>query len=95
MAFRGWARRVRPSFIMNALLKTLLVLAIIGAINWGLIGFFEWNLVQAIFAGSGREEATGIERVLYALIGLGGLLSLFGLPRLHVFESRGARRATA
>ncbi|MGA9521554.1 MAG: DUF378 domain-containing protein, partial [Myxococcaceae bacterium] len=31
--------------------KTLLVLASVGAINWGLIGFFNWNLVEAIFGG--------------------------------------------
>lgn len=71
---------------MNALLKTLFVLAIIGAINWGLVGFFEWNLVQAIFAGNGQESATTIERVIYALIGLGGLAALVGIPRVRLLE---------
>lgn len=80
---------------MNGLIKTLLVLAIIGAINWGLVGFFEWNLVQAIFAGNGREEATIIERVIYALVGLAGLATLVALPRLHVPEVRARRRAVA
>lgn len=81
---------------MNALIKTLLVLAIIGAINWGLVGFFEWNLVQAIFAGPGTEEASGIERVIYALIGLGGLAALFAVPRvrMHLPEIRARRHAT-
>jgi uncharacterized membrane protein YuzA (DUF378 family) len=80
---------------MNGLIKTLLVLAIIGAINWGLVGFFEWNLVQAIFAGNGQEEATVIERVIYALVGLAGLATLIALPRLSVPEVRARRRATA
>ena len=80
---------------MNALIKTLLVLAIIGAINWGLVGFFEWNLVQAIFAGEGSVEATIGERVVYALVGLGGLLGLFALPRLSVPAMRTHRRVTA
>ncbi len=80
---------------MNGLIKTLLVLAIIGAINWGLVGFFEWNLVQAIFAGNGTEEATGIERVIYSLVGLAGLASLIALPRLHTPELRARHPATA
>lgn len=80
---------------MNGLIKALLVLAIIGAINWGLVGFFEWNLVQAIFAGTGAEEASGGERVVYALVGLGGVLGLIALPRLHMPEIRARRRATA
>ena len=29
-----------------------LLLVIIGAVNWGLIGFFNWNLVEALLAGS-------------------------------------------
>jgi uncharacterized membrane protein YuzA (DUF378 family) len=79
---------------MNALIKTLLVLAIIGAINWGLVGFFQWNLVQAIFAGSGAEEANAGERIIYALVGLGGLAALLGLPRIHLTETRTRAPAT-
>ncbi len=47
-----------------------LTFSIIGAINWGLIGFFNFNLVQFIF-GEG-----GIARVIYALVGLCGLYLL-------------------
>ncbi len=79
---------------MNALIKTLLVLAIIGAINWGLVGFFEWNLVAAIFAGEGLEQASAGERIVYALVGLGGLAALFGLPRIHTTEHRTRAPAT-
>ena len=52
---------------MDALIKTLVVLAIIGAINWGLVGFFEWNLVDALFTGDGTHQASAGERVIYAL----------------------------
>lgn len=68
---------------MNALIKILIVVAAIGAINWGLVGFFEWNLIDAIFTGEGFEEASAGERVIYALVGLAGLVALFTLPRLR------------
>lgn len=38
---------------MNALQRIALVLTIIGAINWGLIGFFQFDLVAAILAAKG------------------------------------------
>ena len=53
----------------------VLTLVIIGAINWGLIGFFDFNLVSGIFG-----DATAFTRVIYALVGLSGLymISLYG-----------------
>lgn len=53
-----------------------LALIIIGAINWGLIGFFQFDLVAALFG----SMASLISRIIYALIGLAGLycLTLFG-----------------
>ena len=63
--------------------KILITLAIIGAVNWGLIGFFNWNLVDAIFGGGSREETSMASRVIYALVGLAGLASLGLLPKLH------------
>jgi hypothetical protein len=71
---------------MNTLIKVVIALAIIGALNWGLIGFFEWNLVDAIFTGDGGVDATLGERVIYALVGLAGLLTLFALPRLRTVD---------
>lgn len=54
-----------------------LVLVIIGAVNWGLIGFFEWNLVEALFGFS------WFTRIIYALVGLAGLYCLTMFTRLH------------
>lgn len=45
-----------------------LILIIIGAINWGLIGFFNFNLVSAIFG-----EMSIVSRIIYALVGISGL----------------------
>jgi uncharacterized protein len=73
---------------MSTLTTTLLVIAIIGALNWGLIGFFNWNLIDAIFGGSTALETTAISRVIYALVGIAGLVSLFLLPRWRESERR-------
>ncbi len=53
-----------------------LTLVIIGAVNWGLIGFFQFDLVAALFGGM----SSWISRVVYALVGLSGLycLTLYG-----------------
>ena len=53
---------------MRTLDAIVLTLVIIGAINWGLIGFFNFNLVAVIFG-----EMTWISRVIYALVGISGL----------------------
>jgi len=55
---------------------TALVLVIIGAINWGLIGFFRFDLVSSLF-GTG----TAFTRIIFALVGIAGLYSLSFLGR--------------
>lgn len=57
---------------MGALYRIALILVIIGAINWGLIGFFRFDLVASIFGG----QTAGFSRVIYALVGLAGLVSI-------------------
>ena len=46
-----------------------LLLAIIGAINWGLVGIFQFDLVAWIFGGQGA----GFSRGIYTRVGLAGL----------------------
>ncbi len=53
---------------MKVIDKIALVLIIIGAINWGLIGFFGFNLVATIFG-----DMTVLSRIIYGLVGLSGL----------------------
>lgn len=72
---------------MTAFVRTILVLAIIGALNWGLIGIFNWNLVGAIFGDGGTTYAAGFSRFVYVVVGLSGLVALFLLPAV-----RGVRR---
>jgi len=59
-----------------------LLLVIIGAINWGLIGLFQFDLVAFLFGG----QAALISRVLYTVIGAAGVWSISML-----FTSREAR----
>ena len=56
---------------MKLIDKIALVLVVIGAINWGLIGFFNFNLVSTIFG-----DMTVISRIIYALVGISGLWSI-------------------
>lgn len=77
---------------MNATYKTLVVIAAIGAINWGLIGFFNFNLVDAIFGGGSAEETSAFSRVIYAIVGLCGIAALAMLPRTHTIEHPTAAR---
>lgn len=54
--------------IMKIIDKAALVLIIIGAINWGLIGLFKFDLVAAIFG-----NMTLLSRIVYSLVGVSGL----------------------
>ncbi|MBW4828991.1 MAG: DUF378 domain-containing protein [Clostridiaceae bacterium] len=48
-----------------------LTLVIIGALNWGLIGLFQFDLVATIFGGS----SSILSRIIYSLVGLAGIYS--------------------
>ena len=52
-----------------------LILSIIGAVNWGLVGFFKFDLVAYLFG-----SLSLLSRIIYALVGLSGLyvLSMYG-----------------
>jgi len=54
---------------------TLLTIAIIGALNWGLVGFFKLDLVAFLFG-----EMSVLSRIVYSLVGLCGLylISMYG-----------------
>lgn len=57
---------------------TLLTLVIIGAVNWGLIGFFRFDLVAFLFG-----DMSWLSRIVYAMVGIGGLylISVYGRIR--------------
>lgn len=57
--------------IMKIIDTIALILVIIGAINWGLIGFFNFNLVDTLFG-----TMSVISKIVYILVGLSGLWSI-------------------
>ena len=65
--------------------KIALVLSIIGGINWGLVGFFRFDLVAYLFGG----QTASASRVVYAVIGLAALwcISLLFRDRGEVDET--------
>lgn len=62
---------------LNFLDWLTIILVIVGALNWGLVGFFSFDLVAAIFG-----VMSVISRVVYALVGLSAIYLLFVLPKL-------------
>lgn len=60
-----------------------LILMIVGALNWGLVGLFQFDLVAAIFGGA----SSVVSRIVYSVVGLAGLWGITMLFR------RGGRSA--
>lgn len=56
---------------METFQKITLIFTIIGAINWGLIGFFNFNLVETLLMNS-----TSLSRIIYAIVGICGLINI-------------------
>ena len=56
---------------MRTVQKVALVFTIIGAINWGLIGIFDFNLVESLFG-----VASFVSRAIYTLVGVAGLINI-------------------
>ena len=56
---------------MHTLQKVALVLTIIGAINWGLVGLFDFNLVSTLF---GVDNV--VTRIIYTLVGIAGIINV-------------------
>lgn len=56
---------------MNIIRTIAYALVITGAIVWGLVGFFNYNIVSAMFG-----DATVLSRIIYSLVGLGGIAML-------------------
>ena len=64
---------------MKALNYIALVLVVIGALNWALVGLFQFDLVGAIFGGM----TSMLSRIIFTIVGLAGLWSLTFFGRLN------------
>lgn len=67
---------------MRGLYNVALTFLIIGGLNWGLIGFFNYNLVDALFG-----SATWLTRIIYAVVGISAICA-FGLYARTTEKSR-------
>lgn len=63
---------------MKAVDILALILVVIGAINWGLIGFFSFDLVRMVFG-----NMSIFSRIVYALVGLSGIYAFSYFGRLR------------
>lgn len=59
---------------METLQKIALIFTVIGAINWGLIGFFDFNLVTALFG-----DGSMLTRIVYMIVGIAGIINIYTL----------------
>ena len=57
---------------MKGIRFIVLLLMVIGSLNWGLVGFFSYDLISDIFGGMAMTGA----RVIFALVGLAGLYGI-------------------
>jgi uncharacterized membrane protein YuzA (DUF378 family) len=62
-----------------------LILVIIGGLNWGLVGLFDYNLVDAIF-GVGST----LSRIVYIIVGLAALYTIYFATRADTYHTREA-----
>ncbi len=60
---------------------TILTLVIIGAINWGLVGFFRFDLVAFLFG-----DMSWLSRIIYAVIGICGLYMVSTYGRIRSMD---------
>lgn len=57
--------------VMKVLRFIVMLLMVIGSLNWGLVGFFQYNLVADLFG-----DMSGFTRFIYAIVGLAGLYGI-------------------
>lgn len=59
---------------MKVIYTIAMILVIIGALNWGLVGLFKFDLVAALLAGSGSfGSISTLSRIVYGLVGLSAI----------------------
>ena len=67
-----------------AILDTIaLILVIVGGLNWGSIGIFDYDFVSSLFGGMG----TMLPRIIFTLVGIGALWSITLLFKDKMFHS--------
>ena len=71
LKFRQYINSIKEERFMNTLYKICLVISIIGCLNWGLVGIFNFNLVEFLFG-----DGTMLTRLVYILVAISGLIDI-------------------
>ena len=61
---------------MEVLAIICLILAVVGALNWGLVGLFKFDLVAAITGAGKFGQANVLSRLVYVLVAIAGIIAL-------------------
>jgi len=78
---------------LNPLEWLAAIVLIVGGVNWGLVGLFEFDLVAWI-VGEEFGETTTLSRIVYVLVGLSALYMLPALLRVEAMTARVEREGT-
>ena len=70
---------LRRSLSLNLEMEILaivsLIIAVVGALNWGLVGIFKYDLVAAIAGGMKYGEVNAFSRIIYILVTIAGVIA--------------------
>ena len=69
--------------MLNFLKYTAYVLVLIGALNWGLVGIFGFDLVAAIFG-----EMSAFSRIIYTLVGISAIITAITMHHCDCIETK-------
>ena len=61
---------------MEVLAIICLILAVVGALNWGLVGLFKFDLVALIAGGKKFGEVNAFSRLIYIIVAIAGVIAL-------------------
>lgn len=67
---------------MEVVQMIAIVLAVVGAVNWGLVGLFKFDLVALIAGGLKFGEVNLFSRIIYILVAIAGIVGLTAIPEL-------------
>ena len=67
---------------MEIIQVVAIVLAVVGALNWGLVGLFKWDLVAFIGGNLKFGDVNAFTRIVYVLVAIAGVISLAAIGEL-------------
>ena len=67
---------------MEAVLVASIILSAVGAVNWGLVGIFKFDLVALIAGGMKYGSVNSLSRLIYILVAVAGALSLITIQEI-------------